>query len=66
MYRDDEWKEWYGVVDEQGRDVLGTLYDSLEVLDLDRFWVHRSDRWGLIDDEGRWLYEVSDYTNLLD
>ena len=66
VYRDDEWNEWYGVVDEQGRDVLGTLYDSLEVLDLDRFWVHRNDRWGLIDEKGRWLYEVSDYTNLLD
>lgn len=65
---DDEegWADSYGVVDEKGRDLLGATYESLDVVDLDRFWVHKYDRWGLIDAEGRWLYEISDYVDLMD
>ena len=56
----------FGVIDEEGRVLLEPVFDSLRVLDLDRYWVRQGSRTGLIDGEGNWYFAVDDYVDLLD
>ena len=58
--------ERYGVLDEAGSVLLDAVYENLEILDLDRYWVRQNNRWGLIDSRGNWLCEISDYMSLMD
>ena len=55
-----------GVCDEDGNEILPCVYDSVSVLGMDRFWVTRGSRTGMINREGRWYYTVNEYENLVD
>ena len=57
---------FYGVCDGEGEEVLPAVYTSVEVLDLDRYWVRTGTRAGLIDGAGNWLYTINDYQFLMD
>ena len=46
--------------------LLDAVYDSIEVLSEDRFWVTQGGRAGMIDLDGRWYYAISDYEELMD
>lgn len=55
-----------GVCDEDGNEILPCVYDSVSVLGMDRFWVTRGSRTGMINREGLWYYAVNEYENLVD
>ena len=55
-----------GVCDQDGNTLLEARYDDIEVLSLDRYWVRRGTRSGLIDGTGKWLYTIEDYEYLMD
>lgn len=55
-----------GVCDENGNTILEPVYDSIQCLSLDRYWVQQDDAIGLIDSEGSWLTVISAYDELLD
>ena len=62
-----DWRSWrYGLCDEAGNEVLPNVYDNLQVLSMDRFWVTRGSRVGMIDRDGHWYYEIDGYTSLMD
>lgn len=62
-----DWNSYrFGVIDENGGTVLPPVYDQLQPLDYDRFWVSQGPRSGLIDDAGKWYCTVSDYEMLMD
>ena len=56
----------YGLCDQDGSILLEATYDAMEVLGLDRFWVRRGSRCGMIDSAGSWLYAIDDYEYLMD
>ena len=56
----------YGIMDETGAELLPAVYDSVNPLSLDRYWVSTGDRAGLIDGEGHWYYEIQNYEYLMD
>lgn len=64
----NDWRSWrYGVVDENGTEVLKPEYlNEVQVLSPDRFWVTAKDRSGLIDASGKWYYTISSYDSLMD
>ena len=62
-----DWRRWrYGLCDQDGRMLLDAVYDSIEVLSENRFWVTQGGRAGMIDLDGRWYYAISDYEELMD
>ena len=66
----DEYSWWsnhkVGVIDENGAVVLEPRYDSVTVLDLDRFWVREGPRSSMIDAAGNTYYSTSIYNYLID
>ena len=61
------WNSWrYGLCDQDGNALLDCIYEHLEPLSTDRFWVRLGDRSGMIDLDGNWYYAISDYASLMD
>jgi hypothetical protein len=56
----------YGIMDENGVELLPPIYEMASPLSLDRFWVSNGNRTGMIDSEGRWYYEINSYEYLMD
>jgi len=56
----------YGVCDENGRVMLEPVYDSIQCLSLDLYWVQQGDVLGMIDGDGSWLTAISAYDELMD
>ncbi|MBR1560182.1 MAG: WG repeat-containing protein [Clostridia bacterium] len=56
----------YGVCDENGETVLPAVYNSVQVLAADRYWVEAPDRSGMIDGAGKWYYVINLYEELVD
>lgn len=55
-----------GVIDEDGNTILEPVYTSVDLLDLDRFWVQDGRRAGMIDGAGNWYCTVNFYEYLMD
>lgn len=55
-----------GVIDENGATVLEPVYDSVEILRMDRYWVRMGDEYALLDGEGNALARLSGYSQLMD
>ena len=56
----------YGVIDQDGNEVLPLSYNSIQYLSPGRYWVRRGETWALVDAEGNALYEISEYVDLMD
>ncbi len=56
----------YGLCDEDGNELLPMVYDVIECLAPDRFWVRQGAVTGMIDTQGEWLLVISDYEELQD
>ena len=68
---DDDWRIVdgslrAGVIDENGEVILDVIYDSVEILDMDRYWVRMGDEYALLDGAGNELAKLSDYSRLMD
>ena len=68
---DGEWQEVYdtsreGVIDENGAAILDSVYDTIDVLSMDRYWVRMGDDYALLDGAGNALVKLSNYSRLMD
>ena len=63
-----DWQSYrYGVMDENGRELLPALYyNYILVLSPDRYWVTGPDQAGMSDSQGHWYYAISNYEELMD
>ena len=62
-----EWNSYrYGLIDDDGKQLLPQVYDGLRVLSFDRFWAVQGDVRGMIDAEGKWYCTFSEYEALMD
>ena len=56
----------YGLIDDDGKQLLPQVYDGLSALSFDRYWAVQGNQRGMIDSEGKWYYVYSDYEELMD
>ena len=56
----------YGVVDENGGEVLPVAYNAIQYLSTERYWARRGETWRMIDEAGNIYFEVSEYMDLMD
>jgi hypothetical protein len=56
----------YGLVDRDGNEILPTVYRQLWHLGDGRYWAKYVDTSGIIDEDGTWHYQMSDYEELMD
>ena len=62
-----EWNSYrYGLIDDDGKQLLPQVYDGLRVLSFDRFWAVQGNVRGMIDAEGKWYCTFSEYEALMD
>ena len=68
---DGEWQEVddtsrEGVIDENGASILDSVYDTIDILSMDRYWVRMGDDYALLDGSGSALVKLSNYSRLMD
>lgn len=68
---DGEWQEVddtsrEGVIDENGAVILDSVYDTIDILSMDRYWVRMGDDYALLDGSGSALVKLSNYSRLMD
>ena len=56
----------YGVVDENGGEMLPVAYNAIQYLSTERYWARRGETWRMIDEAGNIYFEVSEYMDLMD
>jgi hypothetical protein len=56
----------YGLVDQDGNELLPTVYEQMMHLGGDRYWVQYLDAYGVIDEAGTWYFQASEYEELMD
>ena len=56
----------YGVIDEEGAEVLPVAYNAIQYLSTERYWARRGDTWMMLDEAGNIYFEVSEYMELMD
>ena len=56
----------YGVIDEDGAEVLPVAYNAIQYLSTERYWVRRGETWMMVDEAGNVYFEVSEYMDLMD
>lgn len=62
-----DWNSYrYGIVDEDGNPVLPMIYNNIDILSPDRYWVTQGNLTGMIDSQGKWYYTINDYMTLMD
>ena len=53
----------YGICDENGKTILQTEYNSIEMLSWNLYWVNKGNQWGLLDEGGNWQCIVETQDN---
>ena len=56
----------YGVIDEDGAEVLPVAYNAIQYLSSERYWARRGDTWMMLDEAGNIYFEISEYMELMD
>ena len=56
----------YGVIDEDGAEVLPVAYNAIQYLSSERYWARRGETWMMLDEAGNVYFEVSEYMDLMD
>ena len=53
-------------LDENGAVILDSVYDMIDILSMDRYWVRMGDDYALLDGSGSALVKLSNYSRLMD
>ena len=53
-------------LDENGAVILDSVYDTIDILSMDRYWVRMGDDYALLDGSGSALVKLSNYSRLMD
>ena len=56
----------YGLIDQDGNELLPTVYEQMMHLGGDRYWVKYLDVYGVVDEAGTWYFQASEYEELMD
>ena len=54
------------MIDENGASILDSVYDTIDILSMDRYWVRMGDDYALLDGAGNALVTLSNYSRLMD
>lgn len=56
----------YGVIDQDGNEVLPMAWNTIQYLSPQRYWARRGETWSMIDETGNVYFEISQYVDLMD